>query len=85
MKKQTTLEWLIERLLTKEEIYDEHGFVIGYRLVNTYTGQVDLSELVNKAKQSDKNEKIEFAKFCSTESVGDAFFEENYNSFFKSE
>lgn len=83
--KQTTLEWLLERLLTKEEVYDDYGYVIGYRLVNTYTSSVDLSELINKAKQSDKMEKIEFAKFCSTESVNKDFFEENYNLFFKSE
>lgn len=49
MKKQSAVEWLIGKILTKDEIYDDYGNVIGYKLINTYTSSEDCSKYVEVA------------------------------------
>jgi hypothetical protein len=57
---KTAVEWLVDKILTKDEIYDDYGNLIGYKLINTFTSSVDLTEYVNEAKEMDK-ERIKYA------------------------
>lgn len=57
--KQLAVEWLVGKILTKDEIYDYYGNVIGYKLINTYTSSEDFSKYVEKAKAMEKEQIIE--------------------------
>ncbi len=53
---KTAVEWLVDKILTKDEIYDDYGNLIGYKLINTFTSSVDLTDYVNKAKEMEKEQ-----------------------------
>jgi hypothetical protein len=89
---KTAVEWLVDKILTKDEIYDEYGNLIGYKLINTFTSSVDLTEYVNEAKEIEKEQKIKMLNtfLCNAqmgEDVEDVegWFEnyEKQQSFFK--
>jgi hypothetical protein len=48
---RTAVEWLVDNILTKDEIYDDYGNLIGFKLLNTFTSSVDFTEYVEQAKQ----------------------------------
>lgn len=54
--KQLAVEWLVGKILTKDEIYDYYGNVIGYKLINTYTSSEDFSKYVEEAKAMEKEQ-----------------------------
>ena len=61
--KQTAVEWLVGKILTKDEIYDDYGNVIGYKLINTFTSSEDFSKYVEQAKAMEKKEKLKHQLF----------------------
>jgi len=75
---KTAVEWLVDKILTKDEIYDDYGNLIGYKLINTFTSSVDLTEYVNEAKEMEK-EKIENACEADLHPCSDAipYYDEN--------
>jgi hypothetical protein len=76
--KQTAVEWLVDKILTKDEIYDDYGNLIGYKLINTFTSSVDLTEYVNEAKEMEyEKEKIENAADLYPCSDAIPYYDEN--------
>lgn len=50
----TAVEWLVDKILTEADKYNEDGDVIGIELWNAYKGCVDLSKFVEQAKEMEK-------------------------------
>jgi hypothetical protein len=56
---KTAVEWLVDNILTKDEIYDDYGNLIGFKLLNTFTSSVDLTEYVEQANKMFEDQIIE--------------------------
>ena len=74
-KSVTAVEWLVGKILTKDEIYDDYGNVIGYKLINTFTSSEDFSKYVEQAKAMD--EKNLKDSFIAGAEMGEMFNNEN--------
>jgi hypothetical protein len=84
---KTAVEWLVDNILTKDEIYDDYGNLIGFKLLNTFTSSVDLTEYVEQAKQMDKKNLYAFYMQGGVDAIteADRNVEQYYNETFKSE
>ena len=68
--KQTAVQWLVGKILTKDEIYDDYGNVIGYKLINTFTSSEDFSKYVEQAEaMEEKNLKDSFVAGAGMEEM----------------
>ena len=81
---KTGVDWLVDNILTKDEIYDDYGNLIGFKLLNTFTSSVDFTEYVEQAKQMQKEQMCKFAYKCHNhyKVYGDFKIEEYYNETF---
>lgn len=85
MKKQTAVEWLVGKILTKDEIHDDYGNVIGYKLINTFTSSEDFSKYVEEAN-SIFEEQIKDAYWDGGQDIPihgiqcEKYYNENYKS-----
>jgi len=59
MTKESAVKYLIEKILTEVDKYNEDGDVIGIELWNAYKSCVDLSEFVKQANEIERNQKLE--------------------------
>jgi hypothetical protein len=80
MKKQTAVEWLVEHILSEVDKYnDDCTKVVGVEYWNAFRSCTDLSEYVDKAKQMEREQIIEAAKYGNSFEQGDLRCEVYYN------
>ena len=85
MKRETAVEWLVGKILTDVEKYNEDCTkVIGVEYWNAFKDCVDLSEYVNKAKEMEKEQIIEARETAPNElnqCIGEAeqYYNETYS------
>lgn len=57
--KESAVKYLIEKILSEVEKYDDEGNVIGIEYWNAFHSCNDLSEYVIKANEIERNQKLE--------------------------
>jgi len=88
--KQTAVEWLVEKILTKVQNYEDGDIEneweepFKHEYVNKYIGMIDLREFVIKAKEMEK-EQIKDAWLNSLTKGDFNSADEYYNETYKSE
>jgi hypothetical protein len=56
---KSVVEYLVEKILCDVDKYDDEGNVIGIEYWNAFHSCTDLSEYVKKAKEMEKQQKLE--------------------------
>ena len=75
--KQTAVDWLVEQILVKFEDHmnDDYEFDFSkpptLKFYNAFIDSTDLSEYVNKAKQMEKEQMMEFSNNVLDNTIGD--------------
>jgi hypothetical protein len=55
----TAVEWLVNKILTEVDKYDDEGNINGLEYWNSFIGATDLSGYVNKAKEMERQQIID--------------------------
>ena len=75
--KQTAVDWLVEQILVKFEDHMNDDYEIDFskpprlKFYNAFIDSTDLSEYVNKAKQMEKEQMMEFSNNVLDNTIGD--------------
>jgi uncharacterized protein YuzE len=78
----TAVEWLVDKICTDVEMYDEYGEVNGVEFWNAFRSCTDLSEYINQANEMFEQQIIDAYE---TSHISMMTSKQYYNETFKSE
>jgi hypothetical protein len=79
---KTAVDWLVDKICTDVEMYDEYGEVNGVEFWNAFRSCTDLSEYINKANEMFEQQIIDAYE---TSHISMMTSKQYYNETFKSE
>jgi hypothetical protein len=85
MEKQTAVEWLVDKICTEIEMYDEYGEVNGVEFWYAFRSCTDLTEYINQAKEMFEQQIKDawengFREFYDGSSTPEEYYNENYET-----